>query len=431
MNLLASSLALMAMAGSAPNSLTLEAALAKASLHQPELRRAQAEVNAARARARQALAALLPQLSGSLQYQRTTGNFVVRPGAVPMGLVGSQQASFDTFDFFSAALTASQLIYDFGRSWDQRGSARASARASEYSRRATAVTIARDVRLAFFEARAARALVRVAAESLANQSRHMVQIRGFVELGTRPEIDLAQARTDLANLRVRLINAENAYAAAKAELVRSMGLPTPEAIEVADDGMSSVDGESLGAEALFALAVAARPEIAALEQQVRAEALSLSSIEGGYWPRLSASTTFSEAGTELDALTWNWDVTVALSWSLYEGGMVRAQAQEAAAALARARAELAGLKSSVRVEVERARLGIIAAKEAARASMDAVTNARERLRLAEGRYETGVGSAIELGDARVALTDAEAQQVQAELDLASARATLRSTLGRL
>ncbi len=57
-------------------------------------------------------------------------------------------------------------------------------------------------------------------------------------------------------------------------------------------------------------------------------------------------------------------------------------------------------------------------------------NARLRLKLAEGRYEAGVGSAIELGDAQVALTHAGAQRVQAQFNLSTARAQLLAALGR-
>jgi outer membrane protein len=57
-------------------------------------------------------------------------------------------------------------------------------------------------------------------------------------------------------------------------------------------------------------------------------------------------------------------------------------------------------------------------------------NARERLRLAEGRYQAGAGSLLELSDAQVALTAAAAQQVRAEYELAAARAALLRALGR-
>ena len=80
--------------------------------------------------------------------------------------------------------------------------------------------------------------------------------------------------------------------------------------------------------------------------------------------------------------------------------------------------------------MEQARLAVRAAKATVAASAQALVNAGEQLRLAEGRYETGVGSIIELGDAQVAYTSAGQQQVQSDYNLAQARAGLLHALGR-
>ena len=70
-----------------------------------------------------------------------------------------------------------------------------------------------------------------------------------------------------------------------------------------------------------------------------------------------------------------------------------------------------------------------AAKATIGAAGEALTNARNQLTLAEQRYAHGLGSAIELSDAQVAYTSAEAQVVQARFNLASARAQLLAALG--
>lgn len=84
----------------------------------------------------------------------------------------------------------------------------------------------------------------------------------------------------------------------------------------------------------------------------------------------------------------------------------------------------------VRLDVDSARLAVRAAKATIGAADDALTNAKEQLRLAEQRYATAVGSIIELYDAQVAFTTAAAQVVQARYGLAAARAQLLAALGR-
>ena len=83
----------------------------------------------------------------------------------------------------------------------------------------------------------------------------------------------------------------------------------------------------------------------------------------------------------------------------------------------------------IRVDIEQAQLNIRAAKATIAAVSEAETNAKEQLRLAEGRYTAGVGSIIELGDAQVALAQASANVVQAKFNLSSARADLLAALG--
>ena len=103
--------------------------------------------------------------------------------------------------------------------------------------RATRLEAVGAVRAAYFRARAAKALIAVASQTLANQERHLAQITGFVQAGTRPEIDLAQSRADRANARVGVIRTENDFTVARAQLNQAMGVAGDTDYDVADDGL--------------------------------------------------------------------------------------------------------------------------------------------------------------------------------------------------
>ncbi len=414
----------------APRVLTLDEAGGLARRHQPQLAQARAGAEAAGARADEALAPLLPQLGGQASYQRATQNYAARPGSLPGGGAAPGATSWATGDYWSFGATLSQLVWDFGQSSARLEAAREGAAAQRASQRSTEVQVLLSVRTAFFGARAARDLVGVARETLQNQEAHLRQVQGFVEVGTRPEIDLAQARTDRANARVQLIDAENSYRTARAQLNQAMGVEGPTDYEIADDALPPVEGEEQPLEALLAEALGRRPDVSALEAQVRAQRATLGAVRGGYPPSLGVSTSLTDAGPTLGSAVWNWNATATLTWSLFQGGLTRAQAREAEASLDGLAAQLAGLRQQVRLEVEQARLGVVAARAALAAAGEALANARERLRLAEGRYQTGAGSIIELGDAQVALTAAGAQRVQADYALSSARARLLAALAR-
>ena len=413
----------------APRLLTLEEALRVAREHQPQLRQAHAGTEAARARADEARAPLLPQVNANVGYQRSTANAITRPGFA-IGAGAPTHGAFDTFSFYSGSLTLNQLIWDFGLSLDRFRAARALADAQGETERAAALQAAVVVRAAYFDARAGKALAAVARETLQNLGRHLEQIQGFVEAGTRPQIDLAQARTDIANGRLQLITAENSFETARAQLNQAMGVFQSTDYDVADEAVPAVPGEDGAVEALLETALAARPEVQALQDQVRAQELTRRSVEGSYWPALGATAGTTQGGTALGNLGWNVAVGVSLNWNLFQGGLTRAQVHEAEANEGALLAQLDGLKLQVGFDVQQARLQVRAAKSSSAAVNDAQLNARERLRLAEGRYETGAGSSIELADAQIALSNAQAQAVQAEYRLATARAQLLRALGR-
>jgi len=132
----------------------------------------------------------------------------------------------------------------------------------------------------------------------------------------------------------------------------------------------------------------------------------------------------------LDSMTPSWLVGAQLLWPIFQGGLTNGTVHTAEANLTYANAALEAERLQVRFDVEQAILTLRATKVAIDASREALTNAREQLRLAEGRYQSGVGSIIELGDAQIAATNAAAQVVQADFNLATARAQLLTALGR-
>jgi len=397
---------------------TLQQATQTAIANQPQIRQAQAQTSAANARADEARAPLFPQVNGSASYRRSTAN--------PSPTDGT--SSFATFGFWNFGLTANQLIYDFGQTPDRWRAAQSNAQATEQTARATELTAVLAVRTAFFQARAQKARIEVAKDTLTNQQRHLAQVQGFVDAGARPEIDLAQARTDVANAQVQLITSENGYDTAKAQLNQAMGVPQPTDYDVANDELPPFPEEDQPTDPLVKIALAARPEIAAIAKQIEAQERILRATRANYGPVLGASTGINETGSS--SLNWNWNAAVTLSWPLFQGMLVPAQVREAEANLAGAKAQRDTIEQQLRLEIEQARLAVRAAKATMVAVEEALTAARTRLRLATGRYETGVGSSIEIADAQLAYSNAGQQRAAADFNLAAARASLLRALGR-
>lgn len=398
--------------------LSLEQAVQTALANQPRRRQAAASSRAADARAEQASAILWPQVSGRASYQRSLSQ-----GQTGFGSASSGNA-------FNFQIGVSQIVFDWGQSRGRYRASRAGADVQRQNAEATKLDVTLAVKNSYFQARAQKALVHVARDTLDNQARHLAQVEGFVEVGTRPRIDVVQARADRASAELNLVNAENNYAIAKAELVQAMGSELSADFEVSEDTLPPLVGEESAGALLLSEALANRPDVRAALGTVRAQELSARAAAGAHGPTLSVSTTFGESGSQLDDLRWGWSGGVVLDWPIFQGGAIEARVAEARANVDLASSQVTALSQQVRLEVERARLGVVGAKKALTTSDQLVENSRERLGLAEGRYQTGTGSLIELADAQLALTAALAQRVQAEYRLSTARAALATALAR-
>lgn len=226
------------------------------------------------------------------------------------------------------------------------------------------------------------------------------------------------------------MSAENGYATARVRLNQAMGVAGTIDYDVAGNPFAAVAGEDQPLDPLLAEALSARPDVVAIDAQVTAAERSVAAAQGGYFPKVGLTAGATEGGPVGSDLTWNAYLGGTLSWSLFQGGLTRAQVAEARALLEAQRAQRNLLVQQVRADVDAARLDVVAAQALLDADREAVEAARNRLRLAEARYANGAGSALELSDAQLAQTNAEAQLVQAEYKLGQARATLLRALGR-
>jgi outer membrane protein len=183
------------------------------------------------------------------------------------------------------------------------------------------------------------------------------------------------------------------------------------------------------ARALTAAAMQARPDLKAAELQTAAQEESLGAARSAFWPILTANGNLGWKGSEFP-LVHNWQVGATLSWPFLSGGADLGRIESQRGALDQARAARDLLALQIRADVEQGVAGVVEALARREAARTLVVQARENLDLAEGRYQSGLGTIIDLSIAQTAFANAQAQEVRAAFDLASARAQLERAVGR-
>ena len=407
-------LLLAALAGASPQ-LTLDEAVSLARTAHPEVVAARAGAAAAGARADASGAALLPQLGVSAGWQ---GQVRDTPGATTRR-TGT----------WSGQATADQLLWDFGRTTGTARAARATARAEEAGAGETALEVVRAARLAYFQARAGRVLVQVARDALSAQAAQLAQVAALAAVGSRPESDLARARSDVAQARLALVQAEQDEAVARAQLAQALGVERSD-LEAGDDAMPPVAGEGEAASALLDGAAAVRPSFRQVEAQLAAQEATLSAARGARLPSLSVGATAGSAGEALDGLDRSFTGGVVLSWSLFDGGANGARVREAEAQRVALVARRDAARQALHAELAQALAAVAGGRASVVAAREALTAAEEDLRLAATRYQVGVGTLLEVSTARASASKAAGQVVTAQRDLDGSRADLALALGR-
>ena len=131
-----------------------------------------------------------------------------------------------------------------------------------------------------------------------------------------------------------------------------------------------------------------------------------------YLPSITGNAQYNWSGREYPLQQgWLWAVT--LTFPLFDDFQVVGQVGEAKANLRSLQAQEDNLRQQIALEVRQSFLNVQQAEESIGVSEQTVGQAQENLAIAEGRYAAGVGNIIELTDAQVLLTSAQANNIQA------------------
>jgi len=175
-----------------------------------------------------------------------------------------------------------------------------------------------------------------------------------------------------------------------------MGLPMIEIKDFAD--VLTYEDWGVSIEKAVERALSNRPDLVAQRRRVEYAETLLALEKKGLSPEISASAGYSAYGNApFDDNGWN--AKLSLSFPIYDGGLTRSRVEGAEADLAVSKAQFDRASNDVMLEVRKAWHALAEAKEALNASLEAERQARETYELAEGRYEAGVGSSLEISDA--------------------------------
>ena len=171
-----------------------------------------------------------------------------------------------------------------------------------------------------------------------------------------------------------------------------------------------------------------RPDLRTARLKSESGKLSVAIAAKGNAATISLSGSAGLSGSEWP-LDDSFRATLSLSAPVFDGGLTDARVAEARFNSQGADAALRRTLQTVLYEVRSSLLSVREAEARIPVAELLVRQAEENLTLAEGRYDTGVGNALEVADAVLAFNSAKVSLYQAQHDYGVAFAALEKTLG--
>ena len=405
--------------------LTLKDAEATALQNHPQVQAAQHEVNYSNRQIVESRSAYYPNVTGDLTGSQA--NNLARIGAGDL-------ATSRLYTRFGQGVVIRQLITDSGRTQNLVKSSRLEAQASAQNAQATRYDVLLQVTRSYFDVLHAQAVVKVAEETVAARQLLSDQVTELANNKLRSQLDVSFAEVNVSEAKLLLLRAQDSVQQARAELGQAMGSDTPADHQLSEEQLPA--GPPATAEELVAQALGNRPEVASLrftrdaaykfadaEKDLSRPTVSAIAV-GGFLPFINTPAT-APIPAEYEGIAAN------VSIPIFNGHLFSARRE---AAVERA------LESDQRLRDQQQRIArdvrvVWASANDAYQRMDVTAQflrqAALALDLAQGRYNLGLSSIVELTQAELNLTQAEIENLNAKYDYQTQYSALEYTIGLL
>lgn len=417
--------------------LTLDEAVARGLANSQRLAELRARTEGAEAAEAGRAAASMPSialLGGYLRTSHVEEFSIAQPGQPPRIIYP------DIPDNFRARIDLQWAIYTGGRTDALERAARAEREAAGEELAAARSDLRLEIARAFWALVTAREAEAVLARSLESLDAHVRDLRSRLDQGLIPPNEVLSAEAQHSRQRVLAIEARNTRAIAEADLGRLLGTDHEEQIEPAvalelprDVTPPPAD---VPATALIADARAHRPERRVLERRIDASRARGDAAASAGLPQIGVASGYDYARPNPRIFPrsgeWrdSWDVSVNVSWLLWDGGRRRADLAEVAAGTRAAEARLSEFDRQTAFEVRQRSLEVDSSRAAIAAASDGVRSAIEARRVLGERFSVGVATSTEVLDAEIAVLQAELDRTRALANARLAEARLERAVGR-
>ncbi len=416
--------------------LDLEKAKELALKHNPYLKAAHAQVEAAKAGVVRARSAFFPRVDIRELYQRSDSPVYVFSSKLAQQNFQAKDFELDRLNYPSpltnlkTEIAVTQPIFNRGQEITGYRKAKLNQELRELLREAVRQRVLYDTEAAFLGLLLARARVEVVKSAVETAKANLKTVSARVAQGLALRSDLLQAKVYLASLERELLATQAEAKIARSRLNVVLGVPlqkewTPKKVSLSFTKVNELSDWIEKALAHRPDLLAERVKLKLAQEEVRGAKLNFGpavNLKGVY-----EYNSHGVGGVQGDAFT----VWAQVDFNLFRGFGDKARLAEARAKELSQSSALRAYEREVRHQVEKAYLNLMTARKQVEVTEAAVEEAKEGLRLVERRYREGLTIIVELLDAQTALKKARLEHLEALYHYRLALAELKFRAGIL
>lgn len=337
-----------------------------------------------------------------------------------------------------AGVSMNQLLTDFGRTVNLVSYSKLLEKAQNANALATLEDIVLATDQAFYNARQAQALLKVAQQTVTTRQSVESQINTLAQNKLKSNLDLSFAQVNLSQAKLLQLDAQNNVESTIAALTAVLGLDKRVQLELSDED-SQPPSPPLDVDALINTALQQRPDLQALNYDQQAAEKFRRAQHDQLFPTISALGTAGVIPVRPDCFggcfpnyfvsSWYGAIGVNVNVPIFNGFLYTAESTEAKYRAQAAAENGRDLRDQVVRDVRTAWLTTNTAFQRVSVSAELAKQADLSLSLAQQRYQLGLGSIVELSQAQLQQTDAQIGYVNAQYQYRLALSTLNFEVG--
>jgi outer membrane protein len=307
------------------------------------------------------------------------------------------------------------MITDFGRTGNLVDMAKLRADAQNQVAEQTRADILLITGQTYFSVLRAQAVLQVAKETVGARQLVADQITTLAESNLRSALDVSFVNVNLADARLLLVQAENALAAAKAQLAAVLAIPGDTPFVLAEEQMPSTIPDQL--DNLIHQALLDRPELKGLRLEQSAAEKFVRAEHALHYPNIGIMGTAGIVPAGQPQIPDRYGaIGINLNIPIFNGWLFKARESEAELRSQATQQRVNDLVNQLSRDVRVAWLNGRTAHERLGLTEQLLKQSQTTFELAQSRYSLGLSSIVELSQAQLTLTSAQIAVASAKYD---------------